>query len=300
MPFRATVFLPMVPYTFSSSRPLIWMSRAAVLTALGLTLGLDWLEARSNSTAFYWSESALFGSFWLLFLPLWGVQQHLLGWLAYRREGVATVLILMPLLHVVLYPWVVSLLSGCLLGHTYDFVQTFRYALTEYSFVLMLMYGGSFALIRLFSEAGRPVADTQGDALQGAPIPAIKVFVVAESQHKRNIPAHEVAYISANPPYSTLHHPHRRYLYPVTLKALSEQLDPACFVRIHKSTIVNLTAVLSWRSRLNGDYDLTLVDGTVLRLSRHYAADFKARHAGLGGATLRSTQVTRQTPPLTT
>ncbi|MBA4136310.1 MAG: DNA-binding response regulator [Opitutus sp.] len=42
------------------------------------------------------------------------------------------------------------------------------------------------------------------------------------------------------------------------------------FVRVHKSTIVNLTFVRRLEPIYSGDYRLELTDGTVLRVSRHY------------------------------
>lgn len=79
--------------------------------------------------------------------------------------------------------------------------------------------------------------------------------------------------------YARIHHLQQHYLHHQSLKAMASQLDPQQFVRIHKSCMVNVHKVVACRSRLNGDYDLTLTDGTSLRLSRNYAADFKARFA---------------------
>lgn len=58
------------------------------------------------------------------------------------------------------------------------------------------------------------------------------------------------------------------------------KLDTRTFVRVHKSTIVNLEKVSSFKSRLNGDYDLLLKNGTIVRLSRTYAANFKNEFTG--------------------
>jgi two-component system LytT family response regulator len=53
-----------------------------------------------------------------------------------------------------------------------------------------------------------------------------------------------------------------------------DQLDSR-FVRIHRSTIVNIQSVSKWTSRGNGDYDLLMSEGTLLRLSRNYAQAFR-------------------------
>ncbi len=82
-------------------------------------------------------------------------------------------------------------------------------------------------------------------------------------------------YFSANPPYINLHLEGKKYLYNETLKSISVKLNPEQFVRVHKSTIVNIKMVASFTTRLNGDYDLTLNNYTQIRVSRNFAADFK-------------------------
>ncbi|WP_250629758.1 LytTR family DNA-binding domain-containing protein [Aureibaculum algae] len=57
---------------------------------------------------------------------------------------------------------------------------------------------------------------------------------------------------------------------------MAKQLDNKAFIRVHKSTIVNFNKVASFKSRLNGDYDIFLKNGVKLRLSRTYVANFKS------------------------
>lgn len=57
-----------------------------------------------------------------------------------------------------------------------------------------------------------------------------------------------------------------------TLETLEERLDPARFVRVHRSHIVNIEAIRELRPWFHGDGKLRLVDGTELPLSRRYAA----------------------------
>ncbi|WP_162054582.1 LytTR family DNA-binding domain-containing protein [Pontibacter pamirensis] len=44
---------------------------------------------------------------------------------------------------------------------------------------------------------------------------------------------------------------------------------------MHRSTIVNTAQVEHIRSRSNGDYDVTLKNGEVVRMSRNYYPAFK-------------------------
>jgi len=54
------------------------------------------------------------------------------------------------------------------------------------------------------------------------------------------------------------------------LRSFEEALDPVQFLRIHRSTIVNLDRVRELRHWFGGDYQVMLWDGAELRLSRHY------------------------------
>lgn len=62
----------------------------------------------------------------------------------------------------------------------------------------------------------------------------------------------------------------QRYLLRITLKQLTERLDPARFVRIHRSAVINVQAIDTLESLTNGEYQLTLSDGQHFRLSRTY------------------------------
>ena len=62
-----------------------------------------------------------------------------------------------------------------------------------------------------------------------------------------------------------------------TLARFEAGLDPEQFVRIHRGTIVRADLVRELTHRSNGDADLRLEDGTVLRLSRSYRAATQGR-----------------------
>jgi two-component system LytT family response regulator len=54
------------------------------------------------------------------------------------------------------------------------------------------------------------------------------------------------------------------------MAALEATLDPRQFARIHRSTIVNLDRVREVRPEWHGDFDVVLLGGQVLRMSRRY------------------------------
>ncbi|MEO7966149.1 MAG: LytTR family DNA-binding domain-containing protein, partial [Gemmatimonadaceae bacterium] len=55
-----------------------------------------------------------------------------------------------------------------------------------------------------------------------------------------------------------------------TMSAIERRLDPRRFARIHRSTVVNIDRVREILPEWHGDFDVVLLDGTKLRLSRSY------------------------------
>jgi two-component system LytT family response regulator len=68
--------------------------------------------------------------------------------------------------------------------------------------------------------------------------------------------------------YVTLHACGKEFLYRESLKHLEGRLDPARFVRIHQSAIVNLAKVREIRRTLRGNYQVMLDGGRKLPVSR--------------------------------
>ena len=60
----------------------------------------------------------------------------------------------------------------------------------------------------------------------------------------------------------------RRYRVNAPLSELEQRLDPAVFVRIHRSHIVNLDHVVAWAPYDGSRFEVRLRDGTVLTASR--------------------------------
>ena len=82
--------------------------------------------------------------------------------------------------------------------------------------------------------------------------------------------AAEVSWIGAGGDYATLHTARGNFLLRESIASLSSQLDPQRFVRVHRSTIVNLDEASELRSMTNRDALLRLRDGTQIRVSRSY------------------------------
>jgi len=119
--------------------------------------------------------------------------------------------------------------------------------------------GGSEGLRQLASDLG--------------PRPAR--LLVRERGRDVPVPVEDIAWIGAEGDYARLHTGGRSHLVSRTLVELAERLDPAEFVRIHRSTIVRWQRVREVRSDGSGRYRVVLDDGTSLPLSRGRAAELR-------------------------
>lgn len=79
-----------------------------------------------------------------------------------------------------------------------------------------------------------------------------------------------VDWIEAAGNYLTLHCGADSHLVRQTMNQIEQELDPACFVRVHRSAMVRIAAIASVEPLFNGDRALTLKDGTKLTLSRSF------------------------------
>jgi len=87
--------------------------------------------------------------------------------------------------------------------------------------------------------------------------------------------ADEIDYVEAEGNYVRLHVGRESYLLRQTISNLDSQLDPAAFVRIHRSTIVNLSRVKELHPLFRGDFTVLLRDGRELLLSKTYRGRLK-------------------------
>jgi two-component system LytT family response regulator len=77
--------------------------------------------------------------------------------------------------------------------------------------------------------------------------------------------------------YVRMHVGHQEHLVRDTMSHLESQLDAQQFMRIHRSTIVNVDRIQEMQSSFNGEYVVLLRNGTRLTLSRGYRDAIQAR-----------------------
>jgi two-component system, LytTR family, response regulator len=86
------------------------------------------------------------------------------------------------------------------------------------------------------------------------------------------VPTETIDWVRAADDYVELHADGRSYLLHATLNRLEARLDSKTFLRVHRSVVVNISAIKTIALGLHGDYDITLRDGTELRSGRTYGA----------------------------
>lgn len=109
------------------------------------------------------------------------------------------------------------------------------------------------------------------------PTPFVDKFVVRSRGRIVFIHAEEIDWIEAAGNYVAIHVGPRDHLLRETMSHLESQLDPAHFVRIHRSFIVPLDRIRELRVSERGDYEVALRDGTRLASSRTYYGRLRKR-----------------------
>jgi two-component system LytT family response regulator len=104
---------------------------------------------------------------------------------------------------------------------------------------------------------------------QGKRLDRIPVRVGART---RFVELDDVDYMEADDNYVRLHVGERSYLIRETMGALEARLDPARFLRVHRSLIVNVERIQEVESVFAGEYVLFLRNGARLTSARTYRA----------------------------
>jgi two-component system LytT family response regulator len=122
--------------------------------------------------------------------------------------------------------------------------------------------------------------DVRGDVLQRRMLALVEEMrarsryldrlMIKAGGHLFFLKAEEIDWIEAEGNYVRLHVGEASHLLRETVVGLEAQLDPGRFLRIHRSTIVNLDRVREIQPLFHGEYRVVLHDGTKLTLSRGY------------------------------
>ena len=101
-------------------------------------------------------------------------------------------------------------------------------------------------------------------------------FVVRDARGLYFVKASDIDWVDAQGNYMRLHAGGRAHLVRDTMKAFEAKLDPAMFVRVHRSAIVNVDRIERLEPHAHGEYLIVLRDGTRLTSSRAHSARLHA------------------------
>ena len=241
------------------------------ISIIGLTIFQDFLESIRSGSSFYFSESLLFKSIWFLFIPILGVLSITLKNQNLYRFRKTISLILAPILiHLALLIFVFILLSVLFYNGRYDIYKILAYTLANDLYKLVIVYS-------VFVFGHKDLSYRLTDIVSLESKSCISKIIIGNGKNNIVVEVNDIYQITAETPYISIQLNDKKYLHTETLKSMSTQLNKKNFVRVHKSTIVNLDKVVSLKSRLNGDYDISLKNGVEIRLSRTYVANFKSK-----------------------
>jgi two-component system LytT family response regulator len=120
----------------------------------------------------------------------------------------------------------------------------------------------------LIDLLGAPAAAAAGAA---APESAyLKRLVIKSGGRVTLLGVAEIDWIEAEGDYVKVHAGRAWHLLRETMKHIEGQFDPAQFVRIHRSTIVNVERIKELQPYFKGEFVVKLQDGTSLKLSRGF------------------------------
>lgn len=131
------------------------------------------------------------------------------------------------------------------------------------------------ARARLAQERGGEMAQALAALLResagsgGRPDHARRIMV-QHDERLRFVPVDAIDYLEADGNYVRIHAGAEAHRIRATLTGLLGQLDPRQFIRIHRSTVVNVSRIREIQPWFGGDYVALLGDGRKLKVSRRY------------------------------
>lgn len=84
------------------------------------------------------------------------------------------------------------------------------------------------------------------------------------------VPVDDVEWVETYGNYLKIHTGGKTHLLRETMNNLTSRLNPEKFIRIHRSTLVNLDRIKELQPMFGGQYTVLMRDGTELTLSRNY------------------------------
>ena len=155
----------------------------------------------------------------------------------------------------------------------YEYLKDFR----TYAGVLTTLYLYRLLLLRLQGEARLLDAPDEGPAVE--PVERPERFLVRKLGKEFLVAAEDIEWLQEASNYVNLRVRGRDYPLRSTMAALEPRLDPARFVRVHRSFMVNLAFLVEIEPLESGDARLLMRDGSHVPCSRRFRPALRGRAA---------------------
>jgi hypothetical protein len=155
----------------------------------------------------------------------------------------------------------------------YEYLKDFR----TYFIIIALVSLSRLWLMRWQGEARLLVAPEEGPPVE--PVERPERFLVRKLGKEFLLNACEVEWLQACGNYVNLHVRGRDYPLRATMAGIEGRLDPARFVRVHRSYFVNLDYLAAIEPLESGDARLQLRDGACIPCSRRFRSVLRDRLA---------------------
>jgi two-component system LytT family response regulator len=114
-------------------------------------------------------------------------------------------------------------------------------------------------------------------ALKDSDVHPMERILVRDRGRLVPVSMRDVVRLEAGDDYTSVHVKGRAYLVYLPLQDFERVLDPARYIRVHRSHVVNLDHVAQFTPMEGGRFELEMTDGTRLPVSRAYSKVIRQR-----------------------
>lgn len=133
-----------------------------------------------------------------------------------------------------------------------------------------------FKLLQALGEtSGIAISELENWLETDSPLPTsfCQELVIKNSDNEKVfLPVNTIRWIDAAGDYMCVHTEKETHIVRITMKKLASQLDERVFIRIHKSTLVNINCIKSVKALRNSESILELGDDVQLKVSRNFSS----------------------------
>lgn len=240
------------------------------LAIFGLIIFQDYLFSVLKNTGFYWSEVILFNFYWLAFIPFLRIEKRIFQKIIFPKNRFYWIHLLFLssffcVVHILISNLFIATVSHIVFTPAHSFFRILR---TSISNDLILTFLSYFLAPILFFEKKENTKIQKKDKI-------LHTLSAKHGNRQIQIPIAQVLYFLSDKPYVSIHTKEGKFLISESLKSLEEKLDQQQFIRVHKSSIININAIQEFQSRQNGDYDVKIKNDQMIRFSRHYRKNWE-------------------------